>query len=66
MTFTLVSYLRDELATLVRVRAERREREEREKERLALEVPSIFHIRVSTPIHHFANRQKKPRLGVLL
>ena len=38
MTFTLVSQLREELAALVRSRAEKRRKEEAEKERLALEV----------------------------
>jgi len=37
MTFTLVSHLRDQLALLVKDRAERRRKEEAEKERLALE-----------------------------
>lgn len=38
MTFTMVSYLREELLSLTRSRAERRRKEEHEKERLALEV----------------------------
>ncbi|KAJ7063281.1 RWD-domain-containing protein [Mycena amicta] len=37
MTFTLVSHLREHLASFVKDRAERRRREETEKERLALE-----------------------------
>ncbi|CCL99145.1 uncharacterized protein FIBRA_01160 [Fibroporia radiculosa] len=37
MTFTLVAHLREQLSSLIRVRAEHREQEEAEKERLALE-----------------------------
>jgi hypothetical protein len=42
MTFTLVSQLREELATLVRSRVEKRRQEEAEKERLAIEVCSVI------------------------
>lgn len=38
MTFTLVSHLRDQLASLVRTRAEKQRQEEMERERLALAV----------------------------
>ena len=38
MTFTLVSHLREQLAVLVKDRAERRRKEAMEKERLAIEV----------------------------
>lgn len=38
MTFTIVSHLREQLAAMVRERAEKRRREEMEKERLELEV----------------------------
>lgn len=38
MTFTLVSHLREQLSSLVRLRAEKRKQDEQEKERLALEV----------------------------
>lgn len=37
MTFTIVSYLRDELLSLTKSRAERRRKEDQEKERVALE-----------------------------
>ncbi|KAJ7452449.1 RWD-domain-containing protein [Mycena galericulata] len=37
MTFTLVSHLREQLSSLVKMRAERKRKEEMEKERLALE-----------------------------
>jgi len=38
MTFTLVSHLREQLSSLVRIRAERIAKAEMERERLALEV----------------------------
>ena len=38
MTFTIVTYLREELSALVGERAEKIKREEAEKERLAIEV----------------------------
>ena len=42
MTFTLVSQLREELASLVRARAEKIRQEEAEKERLAIEVSATI------------------------
>lgn len=42
MTFTLVSHLREQLSTLVRVRAEMQANAENEKERLALEVSRML------------------------
>jgi hypothetical protein len=41
MTFTLVSHLREQLSSLVRIRAENVTKAEMEKERLALEVLNI-------------------------
>lgn len=38
MTFTLVSHLREQLSSLVRLRAENKAKSEMEKERLAIEV----------------------------
>ena len=38
MTFTLVSHLREQLTSLVRLRAENKAKAENEKERLAIEV----------------------------
>lgn len=62
MTFTLVSHLREQLAVLVKERAERRSQEEAEKERLALEV----RFEVATPrwpcLHTLRlDRRKRPR-----
>jgi len=41
MTFTLVSHLREQLSSLVRLRAEKIAKAEVEKERLALEVSNF-------------------------
>jgi hypothetical protein len=41
MTFTLVSHLREQLSSLVRIRAKKAANAETEKERLALEVFNI-------------------------
>ena len=62
MTFTLVSHLREQLATLVHTRAEKRRHEEMEKERLALEVRSrtVFRPSILT-----LSRRKKLRREAL-
>lgn len=49
MTFTLVSHLREQLSSLVRIRAENIARAEVEKERLALEVLN-FELSTCSPI----------------
>ena len=43
MTFTIVTYLREELTTLVGERAEKIKREEAEKERQAIEVRTLLY-----------------------
>ena len=60
MTFTLVSHLREQLATLVKAKLERRLFEEKEKERLVLEV-RINECAVSIRLHIIlmALRRKK-------
>lgn len=52
MTFTLVSHLREQLAELVRSRAEKERRLAAEKERLELEVGNpCLHVKAILPSH---------------
>jgi len=49
MTFTIVSYLREQLSTLIRTRSERRRKIAQELERKALEAGLL--LRVRSPAH---------------
>ena len=51
MTFTIVSYLREQLSTLIRTRSERRRKEALESERKALEAGLLLRRGVRSPAH---------------
>jgi hypothetical protein len=58
MTFTIVSYLREQLSTLIRTRSERRRKEALELERKGLEAGLLLRVRSPAhPNHHYRKRR---------